>query len=139
MFDKVVFHIFSICQLLKMDIVYSYLYYLLLGFGWFLEQCMGNDVRTHKFLVAQIKATDDHKEFMKSYKTNNQTQNIKYLLRTKPLNIHFHVQKNLVGSDPVVSEPRWEAILNFQKKIWDKRFYTIFPKKIWDKRFYTIF
>ena len=26
----------------------------------------------------------------------------------------------------VVSEPRWEAILNFQKKIWDKRFYTIF-------------
>ena len=27
------------------------------------------------------------------------------------------VQQNLVGSDPVVSEPRWEAILNFQKKI----------------------
>ena len=49
------------------------------------------------------------------------------------------VQQSLVGSDPVVSEPRWEAILNFQKKIWDKRFYTIFPKKIWDKRFYTIF
>jgi len=27
------------------------------------------------------------------------------------------VQQSLVGSDPVVSEPRWEAILNFQKKI----------------------
>ena len=26
------------------------------------------------------------------------------------------IQQNLVGSDPVVSEPRWEAILNFQKK-----------------------
>ena len=28
-----------------------------------------------------------------------------------------YLQQNLVGSDPVVSEPRWEAILNFQKKI----------------------
>ena len=76
MFDKVVFHIFSICQLLKMDLVYSSLHYLLLGFGWFLEQCMGNDVRTHKFLVTQIKPPNDHKEFMKSYKTNNQMQNV---------------------------------------------------------------
>ena len=36
------------------------------------------------------------------------------------------IQQNLVGSDPVGSEPHWEAILNFQKEIWDKRFYTIF-------------
>ena len=36
------------------------------------------------------------------------------------------VQQNLVGSDFVGSVPHLEAILNFQKKIWDKRFYTIF-------------
>ena len=45
LFDKVVFKIFNICQFLKMYFVYSSIYYLLLGFGWFLEQYMGDDVR----------------------------------------------------------------------------------------------
>ena len=38
----------------------------------------------------------------------------------------LNIQQNLVGCDPVGSEPHWEAILNFQKIILDKRFYTIF-------------
>ena len=91
LFDKVVFQIFSICQFLKMYFVYSSIYYLLLGFGWFLEQYMGDDVRHAQIPSRTNIPANDHKEFMKSYKTNNQTQNIKYLLRTKPLNIYFHV------------------------------------------------
>ena len=31
-----------------------------------------------------------------------------------------------MGSDPVISETHWEAILKFQKDIGDKGFYTIF-------------
>ena len=90
LFDKVVFQIFSICQFLKIYFVYSSIYCLLLGFGWFLEQYMGDDVRHAQIPSRTNIPANDHKEFMKSYKTNNQTQNIKYLLRTKTLNI-FHV------------------------------------------------
>ena len=51
---------------------------------------MGYDVRHAKIPSPTNIPANDHKEFMKSYKTNNQTQNIKYLLRTKPLNMYFH-------------------------------------------------
>ena len=91
LFDKVVFQIFSICQFLKMYFVYSSVYYMLLGFGWFLEQCMGDDIRHAQIPSRTNIPANDHKEFMKSYKTNNQTQNIKCFLKTKPLNIYFHV------------------------------------------------
>ena len=30
--------------------------------------------------------------------------------------VKHELQQNLMGSDPVGSKPRWEAILNFQKK-----------------------
>ena len=52
---------------------------------------MGYDVRHTQIPSPTNIPANDHKEFMKSYKTNNQTQNIEYLLRTKPLNIYFHV------------------------------------------------
>ena len=39
------FPYFQHLSITKMDFAYSSLYYLLLDFGWFLEQCVGNDVR----------------------------------------------------------------------------------------------
>ena len=50
--------------------------------------------------------------------------NTKNATTHKPSELHFgidwsckkHVQQNPVGSDPVGSEPHWEAILNFKKK-----------------------
>ena len=48
---------------------------------------MGDDVWHAQIPSRTNIPANDHKKFMKSYKTNNQTQNIKYLLRTKTLNI----------------------------------------------------
>ena len=45
LFDKFDFQIFSICQLLKMYFVFSTINYLLLGFGCFVEEFMGDDVQ----------------------------------------------------------------------------------------------
>ena len=105
LFDKVVFQIFSICQFLRIHFVYSFIYYLLLGFGSFLEQYMGDNVR-HAQIPSRINIPAiDHKEFMKSYKANNQTQNIKYLLRIKTLNICFHV----IGIKQIETKKLWKA------------------------------
>ena len=61
LFDKVVFQIFSICQFLKMYFVYSSIYYLLLGFGWFLEWYMEDDVQHAQIPSCTNIPANDHR------------------------------------------------------------------------------